>query len=599
MNKLEQQLRTLGGRNAFLLLGFGLILLGFVVRAIFPLYREFSFDQEQIAQAARKISQGKLTLIGPQTGPIAFHTGPLIYYLAAPIYWLNHFHPIANSQVSWLIYLVTAVVLWWFGKQGIKKKATLVFVGFYALSPFLVSLDLFTWNPNLSFLSASLTLLPLLSAVKGEVKRIHYLSGFLGMFLAYQAHFSGLLLLPIVGTCFLVFAKRFSRWLFFWMFLGFVVSLVPLLVFDLRHDFLNIRSVVAMLQDKEVVYYSVGILSRLAHNLLTSLENLGKFLYPTLPRPSLLLLAGLGLTLWLIRPGSLFTRQQKLVLGIWILTFPVVYMFYRRSVPEYYFLMQLPAWALILTDLVLPKSYFLAVTLGSLVLFSLSLGKVIDNPIDLPLRDKLLALQVIKDQVGTKPVALVLDMELKYQFGWDYLTNFAGLETDERSAETVHLIFPASPNALYTRKVNNLLVWFDPRSKIAETPYWDTNNGLLFFYPNHWQEVHGLERTFYPEDAQVKVNAFIPEESCKITDIKLMYMHFPSQDKDKFLVSDAQEETIYHEWIKWEPVKLKNEQIRNRRVVAHFTEETTYVIAFPDDFSESQIGEFLGQMEVR
>lgn len=262
--------------------------------------------------------------------------------------------------------------------------------------------------------------------------------------------------------------------------------------------------------------------------------------------------------------------------------------------------MQLPAWALILTDLVLPKKYFFStLTLGCVVLFSLSLGRVMDNRIDLPLKDKLLALQAIKKQAGAEPVTLVLDTDLKYQFGWGYLVSFVDLATDKKSSEVVHLIFPGNPNTLYTHRVNDLLIWFDPRPKTTQATYWDTENGLLFFYPTDWQETHNVEKTFYPEDASIKVKAFIPKESCQITNTEFMYMHFPSQDKDKFLVSDAQEGTIYHEWVKWEQVQLKNEQIRNRRVVAHFTEETTFVIAFPDDFPESQIGEFLGQMEVR
>ena len=153
-----KKIKNLLVKNQAVILVIMVIFAGFLLRALFPLQREFSFDQAQIAQAAEKILKGQLTLIGPQTGPAAFHTGPLIYYIAAVVYFFTNLHPIANTVLALVIYLLTAISIFFILKSLLDEKLALVFTAIYCLSPYFVSLDKITWNPNFSFLSATLVL---------------------------------------------------------------------------------------------------------------------------------------------------------------------------------------------------------------------------------------------------------------------------------------------------------------------------------------------------------------------------------------------------------------------------------------------------------
>lgn len=420
-------------------------LAGLVLRLLLPMDRVFNFDQDQLALNAVKIARGNLTAIGPQVSGMSFFLGPLIYYVAAVFYQLTNFHPLANALTSACIYCFSFGLIWYFFKSLFVPKLTCLYLSIYALSPLFVQLDRITWNPNFSFLSASLVLASLLKPSK--------LSLWLGMFLAYQAHFSGFILLPILIIY--LFWQRPNYQLILVGLSGFFTSLIPLLIFDSRHQWLNLSSLVN--------FTAAGLHlsgSDLLHQFQTvsliCLENLTKifsgYFFPQL----VLVLAGLMiLILWFRLPRSLFSVTQKRLLWFWLLAFPLAAIIYRGDMPEYYFLMQFPALVFMVVDLLVkikkPGIIFL-------FLIIISLGVVFDKSNGYSLKDKFQAAQYIERQAAGRPVQIVFDMDYRERFGWDYLFQYFRLDLAS-CCDQVHLIYPVLPSTRLSGRFGDLGVF--------------------------------------------------------------------------------------------------------------------------------------------
>lgn len=423
---------------------FLVFLLGLLIRLAHPLNRTFEYDQNYLAESAQSILSGKLTLIGPQASAASFFTGPLINYLSAFSYLLSSGHPIANTLIPVIIFAIG----FWLVKL-ISKSSTYLVI--YAFSPLLIALDRITWNPNLSFLSASLVFLALASPKHRYAK----LAAFLGAFLAYQAHFSGFLMLVIALTLAFFTAKK----LLLPLAIGLAASLAPLLIFDLRHSWLNLKGMLGFLQNPvtgdtiNANFWGQQPLTQLH----SSLENIGKLIAYT-THPYLVLGLSLGLlTIYLV------SRKKNLLVPVWVLGFTLFYSLYRGNVPEYYYLMQLPAIAYALSDLLhrFPKFKPYALIF---ILACAANAMVATNNNDFNLGNKIKSIRYIQNRYPNQAVNLKLDMYYQELFGWPYLLSYTKLSQDTDSAIEAHIVFPVNIAVLQTTVLETQFgpigVWF-------------------------------------------------------------------------------------------------------------------------------------------
>lgn len=421
---------------------------GLVLRSILPMERVFNFDQDMIAINAINIVHGDWTVLGPQTSNMSFFTGPLVYYWAAFFYWLTGGHPIANALTAISIYVFNFGLIWYFYKSLFKAKLVQIFLTIYALSPFLVQLNRITWNPSFSFLSGSLVLAALLKP--------SYSSIWLGMFLAYQSSFSGFVMLA--ALCLYWFWQRRNLKLILVGVSGILVSMLPLVVFDLRHNFLNLSSLVSFIY-QALFGIGFGFLLRVKTVLMINFENITKLLAGYFfPGLVLVLLGIIILILWLTQPQSLFSSRQRKTLILWMAVFPLAALFYGDGLPEYYFLMQLPALVFILADLFsrLNQQKFLAYIFMVIV----SLGVIFTHSNGYSLNSKFKAMQFIKNQFTKQPVELIFDMDYSEQFGWEYLTQYFQLNRIP-NGEPVHLIFPVLSTTKFSDRFGNIGVLYE------------------------------------------------------------------------------------------------------------------------------------------
>jgi len=412
--------------------------------------RVFNFDQDQIALNAWEIAHGRLTVLGPQTSNTSFFTGPLIYYLAAIFYRLTNFHPIANAFTAVFAYILSFWLIKMVLQKLFKSKLVILFLTFYALSPFFVQLDRITWNPNFSFLSGSLALTGLL--------RANYISLLLWMFFAYQSSYSGFVIVPILLGCLLL------RWCRFRLitagFLGMAASLLPLLLFDLKHDFMNFNSLKQFIINIKGEDLS-GFLTRILTVILINFENFSKiftaYFYPQI------VLVVLGLVLficWYCQPRSFFSQKQKQMLLLWMMAFPIAGLFYQDDLPEYYFLMQLPALVMMMSDLIYQQLKQKIILIFSFITL-VSLGVVVSSANGYALKQKYQALEYIYNRSANRPVEIIFDIDYSEQFGWNYLLKYWQINnTDREKRERIHLVYPFYPETIRDAEFGKIGVYY-------------------------------------------------------------------------------------------------------------------------------------------
>ena len=249
------------------------ILLFIVIRSInFVDFLNFSSDQAGCSiRALNLLETKKLSLIGVEmsfkfNGRYLFH-GPLgcgISYL--PFLILGGFDPLRSSYVV-MLFGSLAIIPFYFGtKWLISKKAALFMLVIYTLFPLYIDSTRFLWDPNFQFIMLSLLIL-LMGLYKKKKKGILFFVVSLSAGILLQFHYgiaAGILAL-IIYYFFITKEgwKKFSIFI-----LGIALGFFPLIIFELRHNFYNLRTLWLFIQHYDVVFLNKGHFPTPAHYFL-------------------------------------------------------------------------------------------------------------------------------------------------------------------------------------------------------------------------------------------------------------------------------------------------------------------------------------------
>ncbi|MBI2051225.1 glycosyltransferase family 39 protein [Candidatus Roizmanbacteria bacterium] len=185
-----------------------------------------------------------LPAIGAPTSVGQIYLGPFYYYFIAPWLLLFRFDPIGPAIGVAFFSSLFILVNYFLVKDLVNEKVALISSVLITFSTTLIELSRFSWNPNLLPLFTLLMTYFLVKSVQTQ-KWYYYVAT--GAFLSFsiQLHYLALFLIPPVV---IYFARGNKQTLLgaFYSFLSFVVCSLPLLIFDLRHDFLNSRNFLAL-----------------------------------------------------------------------------------------------------------------------------------------------------------------------------------------------------------------------------------------------------------------------------------------------------------------------------------------------------------------
>lgn len=223
----------------------------------------FIYDQGRDAAKLAEIAQGNITLVGPTTGIAGLYLGPLWYYIGLPGYFLSQGNPVLLS--AWFILLsaiafpfywwLTTVLFWQDEKESSKNHRISRIIGWLNIALFLVlpaSIISSTtiWNP---LIAAPLMLAALWSFwnVRQHERKAFWIGlGFFFVACTLQSEFAyAVFFLPVLFLAIPWITQRRKFLDFLAALFAIGVTLVPQLLFELRHQFIMTKSVLGTLSD--------------------------------------------------------------------------------------------------------------------------------------------------------------------------------------------------------------------------------------------------------------------------------------------------------------------------------------------------------------
>lgn len=217
-------------------------------------FATFLADQGRDAIIIKRIATFEhFTAIGPPTSVGHVFSGPFYYYFIAPWFWLFNFQPVGLAFgvafFSILFILVNYIVI----KKFFNNTVAFISTVFLVFSSTMIEFSRFSWNPNpLPFFA----LLSYVVLIKSFEKKNYYLFILFGALISFsiQLHYLALFLIPPSTILFFakMLEKKSNRKN---IFLGGIISVIsfivcsaPLIIFDLKHNFLNAKSFIALIQ---------------------------------------------------------------------------------------------------------------------------------------------------------------------------------------------------------------------------------------------------------------------------------------------------------------------------------------------------------------
>lgn len=535
-------------RFVIVLIFFGAALL----RTIYPGNYPFGFDQVQIAQNAEQITQLDLALLGPRTGPAALFTGPLIYYVAAPFHLLFS-EPYGVIATAICISLLTGLVILWLSRRYLDRTQSLAFFFLWAFSPLVVVFDRVPWNPNFTFLASALVFLPLLSKRIGKIEL-----GLLcaGVFLGYQAHFTGLFLLPLAVISLFILEKNILKNIVraTILFAAFVISLAPTIIFDATHGWLNLRGVTSLLERQSLASESSWYGERLLQTGFIIVETLGKVLVAQAPAVLYLVvgIALLGSFLIFVKARTPVVKLVLFWLGFVFLAFP----FYTEQTPEYYFFILLPVFLFITTESLITLSKKKLLFLGVLfvVYVGASLLPQFANRNGLAAGTQQATVAGIQ-QLEQPITALKYDIEPIAAVGLDYLVSQTPPVLSSEG-NVLHIQYPYRSNLLVTKRISpEVALWLDTRN--YETSEYVITDTFMISFPKEYQVYQSYDSNDL-ENAALAYGIFHNSEK-----VGLIRMYDIAGDDSEFLQAYEPQKTIAQDTPNnWYPTPTRNSFVR-------------------------------------
>lgn len=190
----------------------------------------------------------KLRLTGPTSAIEGFYNGPLWYYLLAIPYILTSGDPYGA--------IVMLIIFWAIGGFFLLKlvenfgKILILPIGLvWIASNYIVLANLYSFNPNPVVFLTPLFIYSLVKYLKGQKIWIIPAWFLAGAFFNFEMNF-GVFTPMIILICIYLTNKKLFKDKYFWIgILVFIATLLPQVLFDIRHQFIMSKSAVKFLSE--------------------------------------------------------------------------------------------------------------------------------------------------------------------------------------------------------------------------------------------------------------------------------------------------------------------------------------------------------------
>lgn len=451
-----------------------ILILILVIGSFLRLYRLEDFatflgDQGRDAIIIKRLlTFENLPAIGPVTSIGQIYLGPFYYYLMAPWLLLSWFQPIGLVLGVAILSILGIGIVYWMVKDIFDKETALITTVLISFSSILIEFARFSWNPNLLPFFAFFTFYTTYKAI--QTHKSHYFI-FTGVLLScsLQLHYLGLFLIPAASLLFLlhIFENKkqsgliMKQWLF--MITSFGISTSPLLLFDLKHGFVNTKAFMKLITASSTVTRNIFV------ETLRSFELLYSYVFVQSPANLMVLLLFVILMLFCI--VGMIKRGVLGALCIYFLFLLIGVALY--SGPKYqHYLGILFVFFLVIVAYLLSYAtqkrwgwYMIGFSLGVYIMLNSSRYYFLhQNPSHQIRRSKVIS-EIIKDQVTARKYALTMLPERSFDSTYRYFLEIGGKPPLEKDV---------------LEKADELFVVCEGQCKPIGNPQWD----IAYFAPN-------------------------------------------------------------------------------------------------------------------
>jgi|SRR3989344_4125785 len=240
--------RSLGIKNIRLLI----FLISLVLLAIFFRFYNFShllywmFDEERDAFVVKRILVDRhFTLIGGSI-PGAFYLAPGYFYISAIFYFLSNGNPLGPAIAASILGVISVVLLFFIAQEFFGKRAATFAALIYCVSYLVVIYNRTWWPLTFAPTVALLTYFSLYKIIKFRDLRWSIPLSF-ALMIGAQSDPSNFSLILLSLLFWFLFKLPFKNKYVIWAIFLFISSHLPLVIFDLRHNFFNSKLIFKML----------------------------------------------------------------------------------------------------------------------------------------------------------------------------------------------------------------------------------------------------------------------------------------------------------------------------------------------------------------
>lgn len=292
----------------------------------------------------RMIQDTRPVFLGPTASVGGFYLGPIYYWMAAPFLALSLFDPVGPSIMVAIFGLATVILLYKFLKETVGFYPAILAGFLYATAPLIVRYSRSSWNPNpLPFFSLLMIYFVYL-AIKRKKSLFYLLSG--ACFgIAIQLHYLSIMLLPIMFLIVIINTKVKSLpKIIALCAAGAIITFSPFLIFEIKHDFPNFRTILEFVTRPNTHGYAsydlIGLVQNYGNIFFENLSLLYKTVITKIVFFTLSIL--LVITFWL----NYKDKEKRLIYSIglvWFLGGLVFIKFYTGQIYDYYYGFIFPA----------------------------------------------------------------------------------------------------------------------------------------------------------------------------------------------------------------------------------------------------------------
>jgi len=229
-----------------------IIIIGIFLRFYrLPDFATFLSDQGRDAIIIKRIvTYEHWPAIGAPSSVGQIYLGPFYYYLMAPFLALFQLQPVGLAFGSAIISILGLIVTYYLINKTINKNVAIWFLLLATFSQVNIQAARFSWNPNPLPIFSFITIYFLYQWVKTGRFIFAFLFGALFACLFQLHHLSALMIftfIPILVFQFFTGKNRISSFIsWIYSFLGFVLISLPLIIFDFRHNLLNLNNLIKL-----------------------------------------------------------------------------------------------------------------------------------------------------------------------------------------------------------------------------------------------------------------------------------------------------------------------------------------------------------------